>query len=62
MDGVWTPAEAAKFNLADELQEVLSEASPLVEPSLYSDLLTAALGEANWHEIAEHLLADGGCV
>jgi hypothetical protein len=48
---------AARGVLADRIQEEFEEASPLKEQaSVYSDLLTAALGEVDWQEIAEHLL------
>jgi hypothetical protein len=57
-DGIWTVPEAEKFNLADQLMEQISDAAPTDEPSMYSDLLNAALGEVDWHEIAEHFLAD----
>ena len=57
LDGIWTAAEATKFNLADQLNEV-EDGVPLSEASMYTDLLNASLAEVNWHEIAEHLLAD----
>jgi hypothetical protein len=50
---------AARSKLAEQIQEEFEEASPLAEQAdVYSDLLTAALGEVDWHEIADHLLAD----
>lgn len=57
-DGIWTKAEALKFNLADQIKEEVTDASPLEEASLYSDLLSAALSEVNWGEIAEHWLSE----
>ena len=56
--GIWTSKQAAKYNLADQLKEEIVEGSPLDEASVYSDLLAAALGEVNWSEIAETMLAE----
>ncbi len=55
-DGVWTSKEAARFNLAEQLKEEITEAAPDMEASVYSDLLRAALDTVNWREIAENLL------
>ena len=55
---IWMPDRAAVFNLADQLKEEMEDANPLSESSLFSDLLTAALCEVDWQEIAEHYLAD----
>src|SRR3954447_22707483 len=52
----WHGREDAARGLAGQLKEELSESNPLDEPSLYSDLLWAALGEVDWHEIAESYL------
>ncbi len=57
-DGIWTKAEAARFNLADQLKNDTLEGSPIEEPSVYSDLLNAALSEVNWIEIAENWLSE----
>ena len=46
------------FNLADQLKDEITDASPDMEASLYSDLLQAALVTVNWSEIAENLLND----
>lgn len=56
--GIWTIEEAARFMLADRLKDEIEEGSPIQEPSLYSDLLGAALQEVNWSEIADNLLSD----
>jgi len=49
--------KAARSTLADRIQDVFESDSPLVEQaSVYSDLLTAALGAVDWYEIAEHLI------
>jgi hypothetical protein len=55
---VWTREEAAKFNLADQLRDEIRDNSPLQEASMYSDLLTSALDEINWQEIAGNWLED----
>ena len=57
-EGVWIAQDAARFKLSDQLREEVADGSPLAEASLYSDLLGAALNEVDWHEIADHLLAD----
>ena len=57
-DAVWTAPEAARFNLAEQLKDEITDASPLMEASLHSDLLQAALDTVNWSEIAENLLTD----
>lgn len=55
----WTPAESAKFNLADELKESVEAEQPeAVNGTMYADLLMAALSEVNWQEIAQNLLSE----
>lgn len=56
--GIWTPIEAARFNLADKLKEEATEGHPLNWSSMYADLLSAALSEVDWHEIAESILVE----
>jgi hypothetical protein len=55
-DGIWTPAQAEQFLLADRLKNHLNDQSPLTEPSLYSDLLNAALAAVEWPEVADEFL------
>ena len=57
-DGIWTIEEAAKFNLADEMKEGITEngTEAIDGVSLFSDLISSALGSVNWHEIAEAFL------
>ena len=58
-ESLWSQRSAARSTLAEQIQEEFEEASPLADQvNVYSDLLTAALGEVDWHEIAEHLLDD----
>jgi hypothetical protein len=54
----WDADKAAKYLLANRLQEAFDEANPLEEPDVWSDLLRAALDAVNWHEVAENILAD----
>jgi len=58
-EGLWSRRSAARSKLSDQIKEEFEDASPLADQAnVYSDLLTAALGEVDWHEIAEHLLDD----
>ena len=58
-EGIWQPEEAPTYLLSDRLKEYVQEGSPLANaPSMYSDLLNAALSEVNWHEIAEAFLEE----
>lgn len=55
----WT--ESAADALAEQLEEAFTseEACPLLgESSLFSDLLSAALGEVNWYEIAKNYVEE----
>ncbi len=64
----WDEAEASRYgatkeqdaisHLADQLKDEHEEALPEIENGWASDLLTAAFGEVNWHEIASSLLED----
>lgn len=49
--------DAARVALMDELKETHEENAPENEASIYTDLMSAALGSVDWHEIAESLLA-----
>jgi len=50
---IWTVAEAARFGLADQLRDEIEDASPIKAASVYTDLLGAAIGDINWHEVAQ---------
>jgi hypothetical protein len=55
----FTREEQAVIDLANELKEWIESENPLAsDVSMFADLLNAALGEVDWHEIAEHLLSD----
>jgi len=49
-----TDAEAARGTLADELKDSIED-HPLADAGLYADLLNAALGDVDWHAVADHL-------
>src|SRR5712691_3193570 len=58
-DGIWTIEEATRFLFADALKELLDELNPITaQASVFSDLITAALSDVNWHEIADAFLEE----
>lgn len=59
-NGIWTECEAAKLRLADDIQKMIEDGNPLVDASLYTDILTANLQEVDWQEIAAGYLEDKG--
>jgi hypothetical protein len=52
-----TEREAAAIELADLLKAEHEEAAPEVS-GVFADLLSAALSEVDWHEIASSLIGD----
>ena len=44
--------------LADMIKAFVEESAPDLGASLYSDLLSAAMSEVNYYEIAEHYLEE----
>jgi hypothetical protein len=54
----FTRSEHAGLLLSDAIKERIDEENPLAEAGLYTDLLTSALSEVNWYEIAAHFIAD----
>ncbi len=56
--GIWTAREAARYKLAQQLRDEVTDAAPDLEASVYSDLLQAALDDVDWIEIAESRLDD----
>jgi hypothetical protein len=44
--------------LAKAIEDFVDEMRPDLGASMFADLLGAALDEVDWHEIAEHYLAD----
>ena len=63
-DDILTREQRARYNLADRLKEEHEANAPdgmfdrYQNGGVYRDLLTAALSEVNWREIAESLLED----
>lgn len=64
--GCWRDAEASKtfsrkeqaaLDAADCLKQFINDSQPEVT-GMFRDLLNAALSEVDWHEIAEHFIAD----
>lgn len=57
----FTREERATLDLAKQLEKMIKEQDPLAgQASMFSDLLTAALGEIDWYEISEHYMEDVG--
>jgi len=66
----WTTKDARRFTLADSLKEWVEEHQPTIEEHqpviqgggpfsyLWGQLISAALSEVDWQEIAEHYLED----
>jgi len=53
--GIWTEEQAARFTLADALEQEHTEGMPELS-GVYSDLLLSALGSVDWHEVAAHYI------
>jgi hypothetical protein len=61
-EGIWTPCQAIKFRLADEIKDFVEEQNPLADKaSMYSDILSANLSEVDWNEVAEARLPENPC-
>ena len=54
----WTTSQHARFDMADALKEHFEDSRPDLGCTVWSDLLSAALAEVEWVEIAEHYLSD----
>lgn len=58
-DQVCTRKQRAAITLADALKDEFEENNPLADQcSVYSQLLSGALSEVNWDEIARHYVDD----
>src|SRR5262245_60300287 len=55
---IWPADKAPLFLLADRLKDEVTDGLPDLPPSLYSDLLNAALCEVDWPEVAEAFLEE----
>ncbi len=52
-------SDSATYDLSKIIQERVEEMNPLNDQNnMFSDLLSAALSEVNWFEIAEHIIVD----
>lgn len=59
-DGIWTTGEAARNLLADALRELVGELNPIAEQTIpFADLIDMALGQIDWHDIADEFLRGG---
>ena len=58
ISGVQTESQARTLLLADQLQRLVCEYNPLAEEEVspFTDLLDAALGNADWHDLADSFL------
>jgi|TARA_R110000824_G_scaffold56130_2_gene153934 hypothetical protein len=54
----WTQEASARFRLADELKESITDSIPESVNGVYADLLGATLADVNWCEVADRLLSD----
>jgi len=48
----------ASYRSADALKEWMEESMPDLGASVWADLLNAAFGEVDWHEVASHYLGE----
>ena len=49
-------AKDARWELSKEIKDDIENGNPITDASLYSDLLTMAIGRANFYEIAENYI------
>lgn len=55
----WSDEEALRYQLADRMKDHFEEGNPLSgSADVYSDLMSAALSEVDWNEIAANWLSD----
>ena len=58
-EGIWTVEQATRILLADHLKQLVEGGNPLRDyTTLYSDLLSAAMSEIDWHELADAFLEE----
>lgn len=56
--GVWTEQQALRYTLADEIKAEMSTHPLADDATMYSDILTNALGRVDWHEVADSVLEE----
>lgn len=54
----FTKEERATLTLTDRIKDEVEEMQPDLGASIWSDLLSAAMSEVNWYEIAKHYIAE----
>ena len=52
-EGFVTVEQRARYDLADLLQDELSEGAPDIGNNVYSDLMHSAIARVNWDEVAQ---------
>lgn len=57
-DDIFSREERAVYDLSERLKSEFEEGAPELGASVWSDLMSAALSEVNWREIAEHMIED----
>ena len=58
-DGIWTAEQAVRILLADAIEAFITDAHPLTDrATMYSDLMNHALGQVDWQEVADSVLAE----
>lgn len=50
--------DGATSYLADSIESMVADAAPNLPNSMFSDMLSAAISEIDFREIAEHYIAD----
>ena len=53
----WSKQQAAREALALAIREAVEDAAPALS-GVYGDLLTSALSEVNWSEVADEIIAE----
>lgn len=65
-EGIWTEKEFVKFSLSDDMKQFVEDWVEQAQEnikegpgaSLVSQLLSSAMDEVDWHEIAEHYMEE----
>jgi len=57
-DGINIRDVAAERNTAEAIEEWITDSAPDLGATLFADLLTSALSEVNWREVAKHYAED----
>lgn len=57
-DGIWTAEKATRYLLADEIEAMFTVHPLADDATMYSDILGHALGQVDWHEVADSILEE----